>query len=88
MAARKKPIRNVTSAIIAIDTNSLSDRDKWAIEKDLCLIETAIEADRIIVTLDDSLRQVLIKTPRGQEISQSIRWIHPVRDGAQSLEKL
>lgn len=88
MAARRKPLQSVTATDLALDMTGLSENDRVAIEKDRCLLEAAVSADRIIVTLDDALRSILAKTPRNAQFLARITWVNPVKDGIAHLERL
>jgi hypothetical protein len=88
MAARRKPLETVATAAVPIEVTAYSSPAREQIEKDACLLEAAIAADRIIVTRDDSLRLALSRRPDGTALVQSIKWINPVTDGARSLEAL
>jgi hypothetical protein len=88
MAARRKPLQPVTATDLVLDMAGLSENECVAIEKDRCLLEAAVSADRIIVTLDDALRSILAKTPQNAQLLASITWVNPVKDGAEALERL
>jgi rRNA-processing protein FCF1 len=88
MAAKKKPLRSITPAAIAIDTSGLSPREVAAVEKDRCLIEAAVAEDHVIVTLDDALMSILAKTVNQNKYLKEITWINPVTDGTTALEAL
>jgi hypothetical protein len=88
MAARRKPLESVVPASVPIDMSMYVHPAREQIEKDVCLLEAALAADRIIVTRDDSLKLALKQRPDGMTLFQSIRWINPVTDGARALEAL
>lgn len=88
MAARRKPLQSVAATPIDLDVAGLSKGDQEAIEKDRGLLEAAFSADRVIVTRDDALCSVLVKTPQGRKIKDAITWINPLADGVAELEKL
>jgi predicted nucleic acid-binding protein len=88
MAARRKPLVHVAPAHVPIDMTTYSDAARAAIKKDLCLLEAALAADRVIVTRDDSLREALSGRPDGMVLLQSVRWINPVTDGPEALRTL
>jgi len=88
MAARRKPLQIVPAADISLDSSGLPEGEQSAIEKDRCLLEAAFSADRVIVTRDDTLRELLSKTPQGKQLLGDIRWINPVKDGIAVLENL
>lgn len=88
MAARRKPIQTVSPTELSLNIKDLSQTDRRAIQKDRCLLEAAYSADRVIVTRDDSLRQVLTRMPQGRQWLETITWINPVSDGVAALERL
>jgi len=88
MAARRKPLTTVTPATVTIALVAYQEADREAIEKDLCLLEAALAADRVIVTRDDALQNALAKRPDGTALLRSIRWINPVAATTQQLRSL
>ena len=84
---------------VLVEANRLSPR-KWdcplrpvraqARERlqDRHLLAAALAADRIIITLDESLKSALKPCPDGVTLLKTIRWIHPVADGSRALEAL
>ena len=88
MAARKKPLQTLTTDRLALDMEGLSEKDQATIEKDRCLLEAALSADRIIVTLDESLRATLAKTPRNAKLLANITWVNPTTNGVAVLQNL
>lgn len=88
MAARRKPLQVVNPTQINLDTSSLSDKERVAVEKDRCLLEAALSADCVIVTRDEAFRSILANTQKGADIITRIRWINPVTDGVAALENL
>jgi predicted nuclease of predicted toxin-antitoxin system len=88
MAARKKLVRGLTTTAIAIDTEDLTPNQAEAIEKDRHLIEAALAADRVIVTRDSSIKDILAKTRKGKRFLTQLRWINPEDDGCDGLARL
>jgi len=88
MSAHRKPLQSVEPATVAIDLSAYTDSAREQIEKDLCLLEAALAADKIIVTRDDSLKRALAQRPDGKALLKSIKWINPVTDGAKAIESL
>ena len=88
MAARRKPLEFVPPATVPIDLSAYRNSAREHIDKDMCLLEAALAADRIIVTRDDSLRSALMERPDGTALCQSITWINPVTEGAEALQTL
>ncbi|MEW6742696.1 MAG: hypothetical protein AB1486_08040 [Planctomycetota bacterium] len=88
MVARKKVLRATLPKTVSLDLASYSDRPRATIEKDRCLLEAALSADRIIVTRDESLPQALAERPDGVALLKSLRWINPQMDGAAALRDL
>jgi len=88
MAARKKPLQSVEPANVPIDLSAYTGSKRAQIEKDLCLLEAALGADKIILTRDDSLKKALEQGSDGKALLKSIKWINPLADGAAALEAL
>ena len=88
MAARRKPLQVVNPTEVDLDTSSLSDKERVAVEKDRCLLEAALSADCVIVTRDDAFRNALAKTPQGVDLLTRITWINPVFGGVNALQGL
>ena len=85
MAARQKPIRIITPKSINIDLSEFSEKNKEAIEKDMCLLELALESDRVIVSRDRALYDALGTAGPGIKLRDMIRWHNPVSDGCSEL---
>lgn len=88
MAARRKHLKTVEPGSVPIDTSKYPDLARRQIEKDVCLLEAALSADKIIVTRDESLKLALKQRPDGTALLQSIRWINPVTDGVEAMKTL
>ena len=82
MAARNKPLSSVSPSQVKVDTSFCSERIRIAVEKDLCLLEAALSADRVIITRDRALQEALSTFPEGRKLSAKIRWIDPVQDSS------
>ena len=84
MVARKKhvPLKDVTNADLRtrINTLSLDERTLETVEKDLHLIEAALETDLIVISRDETARE-LFQIVSG-EIGglKRIVWINPTRE--------
>ena len=88
MAARRKPLESVVPASVPIDMSVYRNPARRQIEKDVCLLEAALAADRIILTRDESLKLALMQCPDGKRLVEAIRWINPVTDGPEALRAL
>ncbi len=88
MAARRKLPTNINPSALKLRWDAYSDSARAAIEKDAGLLEAALEADKVIITLDVSLREALRERRDGAALEQSIRWIHPVTDGVAAISAL
>jgi hypothetical protein len=88
MAARRKPLQPVEPANVPINLSAYTKRAREEIEKDMCLLEAALGAEKIILTRDDSLKKALAQRPDGKALLKSIKWINPLADGAKALEAL
>ena len=88
MAARQKPITVVDPNQLELRWDAYSDAARAAIEKDRGLIEAALATDRVILTLDDSLRRALAERSDGEALLRNVQWIHPVTDGVAAIHAL
>ena len=88
MAARKKIVKSSGEICFEISNEKISEAGRDAIEKDRHLLQAALAADKIIVTLDDKLQRALESTPKTERVKNQITWVHPVRDGAARLREL
>lgn len=88
MAAKKKPVKIGSEIKIALPQDELSEKDYDAISKDLHILQTALAADKIIITLETKLQEALAKTQKTKRILNSIKWINPLNDGAKRLKNL
>jgi hypothetical protein len=88
MAGRRKTIRCVHPASINLNLDAYVPLARYAIEKDLPLLQAALAADRVIVTRDDALRMALVGRPDGAALAGTIRWVNPVTDNLEVLKSL
>lgn len=88
MSAHRKPMQSVEPASVRINLSAYAKRAREEIEKDMCLLEAALGAEKIIVTCDDSLKRALNQQPDGKALLKSIKWVNPVADGPKALETL
>lgn len=86
MTAKKK-LEKITPNPLNLDLDCFGQEERNAIEKDLCLLEAAIAADKMLVTLDDSLRAALESTPQGRRFLKQLHWCNPPRDGSGCLHR-
>ncbi len=78
MTAKKKIVRaKPARRMEPIDTQELTSREIRALGKDVHLLEAALAADRVIVTCDAELQDILAKTRRGARLLRKLRWIDP-----------
>ncbi len=85
MAARQKPIAVIAPTKLELHWETYSAAARAAIEKDKGLLEAALATDRVIITLDDSLRQALAEHRDGEALLRNVQWIHPVTDGVAAI---
>lgn len=85
MVARKKAVMDAAETTVVIDDNGLAAKDREIIEKDRCLLEAALSADRIIITRDESFRNALGNRATG---IPPIVWRNPETDGTEWLRTL
>ncbi len=87
MTARKKLVRDIKTEPVSAGLNlpAFAPPQRAAVEKDLCLLEAALGADRVIVTRDDALLKALGTTPKGIRLRARIQWCNPVTDGTDPL---
>jgi hypothetical protein len=88
MTARRKVVRSDVVPSVAVDTDALSEPEREALDKDRCLLDAAVGTDRVIVTRDSGLQDILAKTRKGKRLLEDIRWLNPVDDGGQALATL
>ena len=88
MAARQKPIAVIAPTKLELHWEIYSAAARAAIEKDKGLLEAALATDRVIITLDDSLRQALAEHRDGEALLRNVQWIHPVTDGVAAIRAL
>ena len=88
MAARQKPITVLKPNQLELRWNAYSDAARAAIEKDKGLLEAALASDRVIISLDDSLRRALSEHRDGEALLRDVRWLHPVMDGVAAIHAL
>jgi len=88
MAARQKPIKIGKEVPVALPRDDLSEKNRRVIEKDRHILQAALAADKIIVTLEKELRDALSSTQKTRKVMDSIKWVHPVTDGVECLENL
>jgi hypothetical protein len=85
MAARRKALRQIETTPLSVDYSSFTEKSEKAVKKDLFLLETAIAADKIIVTLDKAFYEALGTTPQGQTLLNRIRWYNPLTKTPEDL---
>ena len=66
----------------------LTPNEYTALEKDMPLIEGACAGDGIIITRDDAIIAIWAKCSKQIKTPKTIRWINPVREGADYLRNL
>lgn len=88
MAARQKPLKDVTPSNLALKLSNWNSKDRGAITKDIALLETAMHCDKILITYDDALRQILEKNESGKRLLKQLTWINPVDDNIAILKEL
>ena len=90
MHARRKiqQFAHVEVESVPIDMAAYSNAAYEEIKKDLCLLEAALAADRIIVTRDEALKAALNEEPDGRALLRTVTWFNPVNDGPEALETL
>lgn len=88
MAARRKLPTGAEPNPLELRWEAYSNAARAAIEKDRGLIEAALATDRVIITLDDSLRRALTERRDGEALLRNVQWIHPVTDGVAAIHAL
>jgi phosphohistidine phosphatase SixA len=64
--------------MVAARVNNAGERRQ--VEKDLCLIEAALNADRVVVSTDERARRTFVSLAPHSESLGSVKWINPVSD--------
>jgi predicted nucleic acid-binding protein len=85
MAARRKPLRTIETQPLSVDFSRFSEKAAKAIEKDLFLLETAMAADKIIVTLDQALYDALGTVKHGEKLRKALKWHDPIKSSQSEL---
>jgi hypothetical protein len=90
MWARKKVHRCEGVQLGHVDRacDGLSATEQDRLREDLLLIEAACAADGIIVTRDNVIQAIWRKCYDRLGLPKPVRWIDPVTDGVQALERL
>lgn len=60
-----------------IETHAKTDKDREAMVKDLLLIEAAIATDKIVISLDERVRELFIKAAAEIERLKQVAWVNP-----------
>lgn len=54
-----------------------TDRSEFAVWKDACLVEAALDTDRVVVSLDDTVRVLLTLACEGVRELRAVAWVNP-----------
>ena len=60
-----------------IESHAKTDKDREAMEKDLLLIEAAIATDKIVISLDEKVKELFIKAAAEIERLKQVAWVNP-----------
>ena len=60
-----------------IESHAKTDKDREAMEKDLLLIEAAIATDKIVISLDEKVKELFIKAAADIERLKQVAWVNP-----------
>ena len=85
MAARRKPLLRIETEPVDIDLSDFPEKLKNAVSKDIFLIEAALAADQIIITLDKAFYNALGSTPSGTALRNRITWYDPITKTPENL---
>ena len=89
MESRKKVVRVPTSAhdqlYGKIRRVVMRDQDYETMQKDFCLIDAALETDRIVISLDEVARWLFATTSQSVGELASVMWINPDKMVEQSI---
>lgn len=86
MAARRKPLHDISTAPCVLDLNRFDEKSRAAIEKDRHLLDLALATDKEIITLDTALSVALRSQSAGKRLHDQIKWIDPVTKRAELLQ--
>jgi hypothetical protein len=86
MAARRKPLHDISTAPCGLDLDRFDEKNRAAIEKDLHLLELALATDKEIITLDTALSIALKSQSSGVRLHDRISWIDPIVDRSRFLQ--
>jgi hypothetical protein len=92
MVARKKVCR-VESVVDAglreeLRRSTTSERDCDAMLKDAPLIEAALRTDRLVVSLDETVRSLFARAAEQVRVLDSIAWVNPDKTKDQTISWL
>ena len=55
-------------------------QEKIAVEKDLRLLEAALASDRIVISADDRMRNILSRIRQKVDVLGNVVWVNPTND--------
>ncbi len=75
----KKAVLIETDSQVRIHDHNLNDREKAALQKDLCIILPSLsgKTDGIVISLDDQIQKIFQKSNPG--LAKNIKWHNPVK---------
>jgi hypothetical protein len=90
MEARKKvtrpdPVPSYHQLYARAESTVLSFKDREAMYKDFCLLEAALHTDRIVVSLDDTVRHLFAGASRAVAELRQIAWVNPDKEAESVL---
>ncbi|MCU0914897.1 MAG: hypothetical protein MUC88_10075 [Planctomycetes bacterium] len=90
MVAKKKVYRCAGVPLGQVDKacDGLSAPEQNSLREDLLLVEAACEGDGIVITRDDAIQAIWRKCQDRLHPPKPIRWVNPVTEGVQALERL
>lgn len=71
-----------------IECSKAEEKEKEAMVKDIPLIEAAMEADKIVASLDETVRELFADTSNGITELKGIVWINPSKSEENPIEWL
>ncbi len=84
---RRGKIDQASGYVADIKFTKVRSDDRAIIEKDRMLVDIAYGSDKIIISMDDKIRQALERTGNGK-LTSEIRWFNPCTAPANYLENL
>jgi hypothetical protein len=71
-----------------IEQGTAHERKRNAMLKDIHLVEAALQADKIVVSLDETVRGCFHETAERETVLRTLMWVNPCREEETPVEWL